>query len=60
MAETVEPFEFIPHRDDVGHSMVIGQTGSGKTVSPELVKLWSVGHPGGNASVAQSDDSDDE
>jgi hypothetical protein len=60
MAEKIEPFEFTPHAGDVGHSMVIGPIGSGKTVSAELVKLWSVGHPGGSTSVAQADDSNGE
>ncbi|GJH38271.1 hypothetical protein CBA19CS91_35960 [Paraburkholderia hospita] len=60
MAEKIEPFKFAPHAGDVGHSMMVGLIGSSKTVSAELVKLWSVGHPGGSASVAQADDNDGE
>ena len=60
MAENIEPIKFTPYEGEVGHSIVAGPTGSGKTVSAQLVMLWSVGHPGGSASVAQSDDNDGE
>ncbi|WP_157378920.1 hypothetical protein [Burkholderia ubonensis] len=60
MAQKLEPFKFIPHVSDVGHSMAIGPIGSGKTVPAELVKLSGVGRPGGSTSVTKAADNDGE
>ncbi|RXV64543.1 hypothetical protein D1006_40235 [Burkholderia stabilis] len=56
MAEETQPYRFITHTSEVGHTLVIGQIGSGKTVFAELAKQWETGHPGGSISIAQADD----
>lgn len=38
--------------DDVGHKVVVGATSAHKSVPEKLVKLWAVGHSGGNISQA--------
>lgn len=56
MAEKTQPYRFMTHTSEVGHTLVYGSIGSGKTVYAELAKAWAVGHPGASNSIAPADD----
>lgn len=40
------PFEFNPHVDDTGHSLVFGPVGSGKTTLLSTITTEALRHPG--------------
>lgn len=54
VADDTQPYRFITHTSEVGHTVVIGSIGSGKSVHAELANQWAAEHSSGSIWIARA------